>query len=148
MVHLGPRIGAVLHVTIQLATLRDIWLHRYTNGTFTYDWKTISSSLLGVFPLSPILQRLKFSDFDRIHSHTMKLFTLSVVVAGLTNEAAAQIKTVSAVRCFTKLGSSSRAAPIPTVNKILTLPVYSTRKSTSTPTVTVTPPPVLVTSTE
>jgi hypothetical protein len=76
----------------------------------------------------------------------MKLSTISLILIASASAADAQDKTVSAVRRFTKLGPSSTAR-VKTVSKVLTLPLHAIKKATVTPTKTITPPPVLVTTT-
>jgi hypothetical protein len=77
---------------------------------------------------------------------TMKFSALPLLLVASASAVNAQIKTVSAVRCFTQLGSSS-TAKVATVSRVLTLPLYAQKKRTVTPTKVITPPPVLVTTT-
>jgi hypothetical protein len=77
---------------------------------------------------------------------TMKFSALPLLLVASVSAVNAQIKTVSAVRCFTQLGPSS-TAKVATISRVLTLPLYAQKKRTVTPTKVITPPPVLVTTT-
>jgi hypothetical protein len=103
--------------------------------------------LVLVHPQAQASQYLVTALLYRLHLNpNMKFSALSLLLVASASAVDAQIKTISAVRCFTKLGPSS-TAKVATVSRVLTIPLYAQKKRTVTPTKVITPPPVLTTTT-
>jgi hypothetical protein len=61
-----------------------------------------------------------------------------LLVAALASSTLAQVKSITAVKCFTKMSPASKSN-FPTASFVLTIPLYATMKQTITPTLIITP---------